>query len=288
MEKTVKKNKRRKVNGKFLFIGILVFLLGAYLIFITNNENAKPVNLEEYANSIDVYFLKMDEADATVIINNDKVTVIDTGLSEDQEYVINRLKELNVEKIAYLILTHPDKDHIGNASEIIKNFEVETVIQSTHEKGSKIQDTLDTTILENNITNLMLNNAYSFSSSGVKYNIFPASQKYNKSNNNSLVTLITFGTTKILMTGDIEKERIEEVVALDLGSCDILKLPHHGRYNDNSIIFLDMVKPQHVVVTASMVDEPLATYFNDNQTNVYYTANNEVHFTTDGKEVKVG
>ena len=54
--------------------------------------------------------------------------VVDCGNNAQGDKVTEWLWENNVQEIDYLILTHPDADHIGGADNVLRSFEVEQVI----------------------------------------------------------------------------------------------------------------------------------------------------------------
>lgn len=52
--------------------------------------------------------------------------LIDTGNDSDGYYIANFIKEQNITKINYLILTHID-DHIGGAYKIIQELNIDVI-----------------------------------------------------------------------------------------------------------------------------------------------------------------
>ena len=59
-------------------------------------------------------------------VKGGKTMLIDTGNGEKQndDYLAQFFKDFGVSKIDYLILTHPDSDHIGGALNVVENFEI--------------------------------------------------------------------------------------------------------------------------------------------------------------------
>lgn len=49
----------------------------------------------------------------------------------------NYLQKRSIKKLDYLILTHPDSDHIGGAPVIITKFDIDKVFVSNFEKDTK-------------------------------------------------------------------------------------------------------------------------------------------------------
>ena len=70
-------------------------------------------------------------------------------------------------------------------------------------------------------------------------------------NQNSIVTLITFQSTKILLAADMiakDDQKLKDYV----GKIDVLKLAHHG-YSESSYDFLKVTKPDNIVITNSKI-----------------------------------
>ena len=71
-------------------------------------------------------------------------------------------------------------------------------------------------------------------------------------NNFSLVTTVTHGINRLYFTGDIEKDRIREILSGgDLSECGFLKVPHHGIYNTALEDLIRKLKPKYAVVCSS-------------------------------------
>lgn len=79
-------------------------------------------------------------------------------------------------------------------------------------------------------------------------------------NDQSLVTRVTFAGTRLLLLGDAEDARTQELLGggYDL-SCDILKIAHHGRYHETSAALLDAAAPRYALITDSQKIRPKTT-----------------------------
>ena len=75
-----------------------------------------------------VTFLDVGQGDCTLIQAGGQNMVMDVGNNDQGERVVSYLKEQGIGKLDYLLLSHPDADHIGGGDNVLENFEVQTVI----------------------------------------------------------------------------------------------------------------------------------------------------------------
>lgn len=71
------------------------------------------------------------------------------------------------------------------------------------------------------------------------------------SNNNSCVLLIRWRDISILLPGDIERQAEQLLLEnYQLSPFDVLVAPHHGSKTSSGRIFIEQLKPAHVVFSA--------------------------------------
>ena len=79
-----------------------------------------------------VTFIDVGQGDSTLIKNASTSILIDTGGLYSRELAkdttIPVLRSYGINKLDYLILTHGDFDHMGEAINLVENFKVEKVI----------------------------------------------------------------------------------------------------------------------------------------------------------------
>ncbi len=80
---------------------------------------------EDYRDKLVVHFIDVGQGDSTFVqFPNGETSLIDGGTRESRDRVVNYLQDLGVERIDYLIATHPHEDHIGGLPEVIRNFSI--------------------------------------------------------------------------------------------------------------------------------------------------------------------
>ncbi|WP_427339908.1 lamin tail domain-containing protein, partial [Caloranaerobacter sp. DY30410] len=80
--------------------------------------------------------------------------------------------------------------------------------------------------------------------------IAPNSEKYDETNEYSIVNKLIYKNTSFIFTGDAEKDSEEEMIKLgyDL-KADVLKVGHHGGRTSTNYEFLERVNPKFAVIS---------------------------------------
>lgn len=237
--------------------------------------------------------IKGGAADAFVLISDNHVVVIDTGLDKKADKLVEFLNEQGVTKVDELIITHFDKDHVGGADHILNNFEVGTVYTTYHSKESDDITAYLEALESNGLEETTVSEILTFAADGISFTIYPPrSPVYydSTSNNSSLVIRVSIGDNSMLFAGDAEYERLSELLKTeDLGST-ILKVPHHGRYNANTEAFIKYINPQYAIITSSKgepEDQEVLDILAANGTKTYLTKDGDVTITMTADAVEI-
>ena len=270
------------MDSRFIKILFLIIIIAGGFILIKPFVKTKGVETE-------MTFFGLGKADSILIQNRKENILIDTGEKKHGDIIVNKLKVLGVNKIDYLILTHPDKDHIGGASKIIETFEIGEIFQSSFQKGSKAQSRMDKSIEEKKVKSIIPKKITEINIGNLNCTIYPSEQEgYKKSNDYSLVVLIKDKNLNYLFTGDAEKERIDELLKIDFPKIDLLKVPHHGRANSSSSKLIEKLSPTYAVIPnyESEADQEVIDAFKKEKTKVFYTAQKDMKFLSNGEKLQ--
>lgn len=228
--------------------------------------------------------LKVGAADAFVLQKNGHVTVIDTATDKKADEVVTFLTDQNITKIDELIITHFDKDHVGGADKLIDAFDIGCVYTTYRSKDSDDIAEYDAAMSAKGLTETVVSSVLTYEAEGVSYTIYPPkslSYQEKESNNSSLAVKVVYGSNSVLFAGDAESERISELLNTRDLSCTILKVPHHGRFNDLSEAFINYVHPTYAIITSSKdepEDERVLTALNSIGAQVFITREGTVTF----------
>lgn len=298
------KHKKIKKNIKRNFFEILIILL-AFLI-INNQDKIKNLfnqnnnqNQNTYINTnndlLKVHYLDVGQGDSIFIeLPNNETMLIDAAESYQSENIINYLKNLNYQKIDYVIGTHPHTDHIGGLKDIINTFEIGKIYMPKVVSTTKTYESLLMAIKDKN---LKINTAKAGTSiidtDTLKIKILaPNNSIYTELNNYSVVTKITYGTTKFLFMGDAEKLSENEIK--ENVTADVIKIGHHGSNTSSSIDFIKKVNAKYGIISVGLNNkynlpkEETITNWENSGTKIYLTSTNgTIRASSDGTNIKI-
>lgn len=203
-----------------------------------------------------VEIMKIGKADCIIINENGYTVMIDTGEADDRQEIFSRIIRNGVDKIDCLIITHFHNDHVGAASEVINTYQIDKIIQPSMTPENPDADVYIayTEAIKNTTAEVLtVDDEYSFTLGDMSFKITGSGKTYEKDNDNnsSLLTELTHAGNTFLFAGDVEKDRLEDMMEAGISQYDFLKYPHHGVYNKASYAFIDAVAPKHTVITCS-------------------------------------
>ena len=230
------------------FMGVLDDLI----LMLTGDEKPRePISVE---GEMEIHVIDCGQADCILLLSEQEVMLVDTG-DLDNDYtdkIINYLKDFNISKIDYLILTHADSDHIGGAPEIINEFEIGKCIMPDFVKTTKIYENTLNALSQNNVDCELPEPGSSFTVGEASCKILAPLDTYKDCNDTSVVIRVDFGKRSVLLTGDAEKESEADIVSEYSASelkVDVLKSGHHGSRTSSSEALLDKCDPEYAVIS---------------------------------------
>lgn len=227
----------------------LLILLFLILVF---HHNINYFNKTAYLTVLDVgqgdsLFLKLPNNKGNILIDTGgKVSFSDNDYDYVTNITIPYLKAEGVNHLDYLIVTHGDYDHMGDAIKLINNFKVDKVIFNNDEYND----------LEQNLIKVLKNKNIKYYQNIEKLNLegntlyFLNKGTYDNENDNSSVIYTKINDIKLLLMGDAGIETEKDILArYNLKNIDILKVGHHGSKTSTSASFVNDIKPKYSVIS---------------------------------------
>jgi len=266
--KRKKKNNLIKILASIILVRLLSFVSYYYedieevaleyynqISIATNNEvEEQSIETEVVDAKLQMHTIDVGQGDSILILQEDKVMLIDAGTRANGEKVVEYLKDLGITKIDVLVGTHPHDDHMGGMAEVIKNFEIGEFYAPDNSDSDITtvwyQEFLDAVIEKNIKWNFpKVGDEIILGDAKAKI-LSPKKNSYENINNYSIILRVSYGTTDILLTGDAEEE-IEEVLInsnFELAS-EVYKVSHHGSDTSSSEEFMKKVNPKYSIIS---------------------------------------
>lgn len=306
MERSKKKKIKRKISfGFFIVILINIFVLAILdkTEMFTYQDLMIKLRLMDDSSidaDVSVHFIDVGQGDSILIKSKDKNVLIDAGERNKGEEVALYLKENKVEKLDYIIATHPHSDHIGGLSYIIENFQVSEVIvpEIIDEKVPTTQiyyEFLESVSKKGLLlTPARVGDKYDLGSSYFEI-LSPKGNDYDDLNDYSVVINLNHKNNNFLLCGDaetkVEKEMLNDKLLRDV---DVLKAGHHGSSSSSSNDFLEKIMPEYFVVMCgegnsyNHPSEKTIEKFASYSKNIYRTdINGNIMFLSNGYDLEV-
>ena len=160
--------------------------------------------------------------------------------------IIPYIKSIGLNKIEYLILTHGDYDHMGEAINLVNNFKVEKVIFNCGEFND----------LEKELTKVLDKKKILYYSCIKELNIddnklyFLQTKEYDNENDNSNVIYTELSGYKFMFMGDASITTEKEILnKYNLTDIDVLKVGHHGSKTSSSEEFIAEINPKYAIIS---------------------------------------
>lgn len=217
----------------------------------TDKTSPETTELDKTSDLIYIYFWDVGQADSILLTSDDKTMLIDAGTNEAGKTVVNNIKALGIEKIDYLIGTHPHEDHIGGLDDVINSFEIGRIFMPKIQTNTKtFEDVLDA-IKNNGLKVTAPEKGYEFELGKINCEVMlcgSGTEQEQKENLNlsSIILRATYGEQSYLFTGDAETENEK---ARDWPQTNVLKVGHHGSNTSSSAKFLSQLKPEIAIIS---------------------------------------
>lgn len=251
----------------------------------------KAVYLEEAAGEMKIAFLGDKAEDAILLYNGDFAVLIDTGLNKTGTEIVAYLNKNGVARLDLMLITHYDKDHVGGADTVLENVAVDRVIGPNYMSDSKQYTQFEKAARKKGVEIELISSDAQISFGPLSLQIDAPDMLYEQENDRSLIVRAQYGQCALLLAGDAEKDRIAELLGEGIEPCTLLKMPHHGRIEDNSGAFISSARPQIAVITSheeEMEDAAVVTMLKSAGAQVYLTRLGLVEGTCDGHTIKLG
>ncbi|SDH04169.1 competence protein ComEA helix-hairpin-helix repeat region [Alteribacillus persepolensis] len=201
--------------------------------------------------TLDIHFLDVGQGDSTLIVApTGESMLIDGGKPENGDDIVRYLETLGIDRLEWVVATHPDIDHIGGLIDVLESVDVEKVLDSGREHDTKTYRTYRNTIKKHDIDLFIAEEGERLNTDiADKLQVLNAYQESDVRNDSSIVLHMFYKDMSVLFAGDATILNEKEMVTKYNVNADILKVAHHGSLTSTGEKFVQEVHPEIAVIT---------------------------------------
>jgi competence protein ComEC len=268
----------------------------------TPSTPTDPPPLSE--DAINVYVWDVGEALSVLIDDGDTEILIDAGNDRDGKTLVQKTEPYVTDgTIEYVIATHSHADHIGGMEDIYETYHVAHTIYGDTGTTKQFKEFMEAAQAEEDSQLYEDKDEVIELPEGATLTIIDILDGDKNTNNNSIVSVLEYNDSKMLVIGDAEDEKsktvrnslTERLRADLLYPIDVFIVGHHGSETSNSEPLLSLITPTYALISS---EGPAGQYANPNidvmtrlataHTHIYATyKSGDIAVTFKGNEISL-
>jgi beta-lactamase superfamily II metal-dependent hydrolase len=199
---------------------------------------------------VSVHVLDVGDGLSVLIDSGEAEVLIDGGYMKYGEAVSRYIGDHVDGDLEYVIATHSDSDHVGGLIQVYADYQVNHTIYGNtatngnypkFETAAKNEPNSEYRNDESEVIDL---------GAGVTLRIIDIIDGSGDVNDDSVISLLSVGDKKLLVTGDAQA-KTERLLAGLIGRVDVDIVAHHGSETSSSQAFLDEIRPEYGIVSSA-------------------------------------
>jgi competence protein ComEC len=194
-----------------------------------------------------VTFLDVGQGDSALIEAPGGAILVDEGPPEAD--VAGQLRDMGIRSLAAIVLTHPQRDHIGGAAAVLDRLRVGEVEDPGIEAPSADHDAAIAAARRHAVPVEIVDEGDAFRIGRLRFRILWPDEPGLPSedpNQHAVVALASYGATDVLLTADAESDVTGR---LRIPPVEVLKVAHHGSEDPGLPDLLRTLRPRVAVIS---------------------------------------
>ena len=194
-----------------------------------------------------VTFLDVGQGDSALVEAPGAAVLVDQGPPEAD--VAGQLRRLGVRSLTAIVLTHPQRDHIGGAPRVVDGLDVGAVAEPGIEAPSPDREAVLAAARRLGIPVVVVHSGEVFELGKLELRILWPDDPGLPSedpNQHAVVALASYGRIDVLLTADAESDVTSR---LRLRPVEVLKVAHHGSEDPGLPDLLHVLRPRVAVIS---------------------------------------
>jgi competence protein ComEC len=240
-----------------------------------------------------VTVLDVGQGDSIVLQVPEGAIVVDQGPPEAN--VARQLGRIGVRRVSMLVLTHPQRDHVGGAEQVLETHDVDSILDPALLSESSYEDDAVAEARRQEVPTVLARAGQSYRLGKLRLRVLwpeDGGASGEDPNENATVLLASYGEVDVLLPADAESG---VTLPLRPPPVEVLKVAHHGSADDGLARLLGLIRPEIAVISCGANNDyghptasTLSTLASAPGLDVYRTdEDGRVTLETDGDRISV-
>ena len=221
--------------------------LAAVAALVAIAWHAAPAPVVPPPSGLRVTFLDVGQGDATLLQVPQGAMLVDQGPPEAD--VAGQLRRFGIRELSLLVLTHPQRDHVGGAADVLSSSRVRIVLDPRLASSVPEERAALTEAKERRVPVVTARPGLEYAIGKLRVRIlWPDGPGVPSEDPNlrATVCLVSYGETDVLLGADAESPVL---LPLRLPPVEVLKVSHHGSADAMLPALLEEMRPRVAVIS---------------------------------------
>ncbi|HEY7003281.1 MAG TPA: ComEC/Rec2 family competence protein [Gaiellaceae bacterium] len=222
-------------------------VLAVALAIVLVGWRLRPEHYPPSPHGLRIVMLDVGQGDGILLQTQGGSVLVDEGPPEAN--VAAQLRGLGIRRLAALVVTHPHRDHVGGAADVVDSIPVGFVLDPLEPTDSPEEGDLEREARAHGVRILpaRVGNAYTLGALRIRV-LWPDGPGLPNEDphDHGVVLLASYGRFDALLTGDSESP---VTLPLRPPQVELLKVAHHGSSDEGLDDLLELVRPKVALIS---------------------------------------
>ena len=243
----VRRTRRRVGRIERRRLGQLALVSGTLVVVAVVWVATRPAPAWSRPAGLRVTFLDVGQGDSVLLETPRARVLVDEGPPEAG--VAAQLRGMGVRWLSALVMTHPQRDHVGGAADVIRGLEVREVLEPGLAATGPESDAALAAARSRHVPIRVVRTGTGFRAGRLRVRVlWPEDEGIASEdpNENAVVLVASYGETDVFLSADAESD---VTAHLPLQPVEIMKLAHHGSEDAGLAAELETLRPRIAVIS---------------------------------------
>jgi competence protein ComEC len=232
---------------------VVVATAGAVLLVATGWWAVRPAPAWDQPAGLRVTFLDVGQGDSVLLETPSARVLVDQGPPEAD--VAGQLTRMGIRSLSAVVLTHPQRDHVGGAADVIRRLRVRVVLDPGLAASGPEYEEAVVAARERRVPVRVVRTGSELRAGGLRLRVlWPPGPglAWEDPNLNALVLVASYGELDVFLPADAESD-VTARLALD--AVEVLKVAHHGSADPGLDEELRELRPRIAVISCGRAND---------------------------------